>query len=171
MAEEWFQTYDEDGNELALVPRARVHATGLWHRAANVLLFRSNGELLLQKRAAEKDVCPGLWDLSVAEHLKPGESFVAAANRGLAEELGIDQVELSVAGDPVKVRIELPGIRDCEFQQTFRGISDAAMRPDPAEVAEVVSTTLAELQQQLEREPEKFTPWFRQLVARYPLFD
>ena len=171
MAEEWFQTYDEDGNKLALVPRSRVHATGLWHRAANVLLFRSNGKLLLQKRAAEKDVCPGLWDLSTAEHLIPGESYLEAASRGLAEELGIRQIALTPLGETVKVRLELPGVCDCEFQQTFRGVSDAAVYPDPKEVAEVQTVTMAELHQQLELNPGRFTPWFRQLVQNFPILD
>jgi len=171
MAEEWFQTYDEDGNELALVPRSRVHATGLGHRAANVLLFRSNGELLLQKRATEKDVCPGLWDLSAAEHLMPGESYLEAANRGLAEELGITQITLTPVGPVIKVRLELPGVCDCEFQQTFRGVSDAAVYPDAKEVAAVRTATMAELHQQLELNPGRFTPWFRQLLQNHPLLD
>lgn len=171
MAEEVFQTYDEDGNELALVARSRVHATGLWHRAANVLLFRSNGELLLQQRAADKDVCPGLWDLSAAEHLIPGESYLEAARRGLAEELGIRQMVLTPVGPVIKVRQELPGVCDCEFQQTFRGVSDAAVYPDPKEVAAVQTVTMAELHQQLGLNPDRFTPWFRHLVQNFPLLD
>jgi isopentenyl-diphosphate Delta-isomerase len=171
VSEELFQTYDEDGRPLALVPRSQVHRTGLWHRAANVLLFRSNGELLLQKRAAEKDVCPGLWDLSVAEHLVPGETFLAAAQRGLAEELGIESVELSAFGEMFKVCIQLPGIHDCEFQQTFHGLSDAVISPDPLEVAEVKTIALSELARQLDTDPEAFTPWFRQLLVRSTLLD
>jgi isopentenyl-diphosphate Delta-isomerase len=37
-----------------------------------------------------KRIGPGLWDVSLAEHLNPGESYAEAAIRGLKEELGIE---------------------------------------------------------------------------------
>jgi len=171
MTEEEFQTYDEAGNPLSLALRSEVHRLGLWHRAANVLLFRSNGELILQRRADAKDVCPGLWDLSVAEHLKPGESFLDAAHRGLQEELGLEGVELHTLGEVIRVSLETPGVRDREFQQTFQGVSDSLINADPAEVAETVSLPLALLQQQLQQSPDRFTPWLRRTASAVQLFD
>ena len=41
------------------------------------------------KQLCSKKIGPGLWDISVAEHLNPGETFDSAALRGLQEELGI----------------------------------------------------------------------------------
>lgn len=82
---EQFDIFDETGAPLGVAPRARAHREGLWHRAANVFLFYSNGHLLIQRRQWDKDVWPGAWDLSVAEHLKPGETFKEAALRGFAE--------------------------------------------------------------------------------------
>jgi len=160
VSDELFQTYDEAGAPGSLVPRARVHREGLWHRAANVLLFRPDGALVLQRRAAGKDVCPGRWDLSAAEHLKPGEDFLDAARRGLVEELGIRDVELSPAGPPRSEVFEAPGVLDRELQQTFRGVSAAPVCADPGEVADVREITLEALSSEMTSLPETFTPWF-----------
>ena len=54
--------------------RSIVHRTGLYHRSVNVLL-RKDQSLLIQKRTSWKDVCPDMWDLSVAEHLQVGETY------------------------------------------------------------------------------------------------
>jgi isopentenyldiphosphate isomerase len=45
-----------------------------------------------------KRIGAGLWDLSLAEHLSPGESYRSAALRGLGEELGISGHEIKLQG-------------------------------------------------------------------------
>jgi len=161
MDNEPIQTYDEHGRRLGVAPRGRVHTDGLWHKAANVLLFRSNGQMILQQRAADKDVCPDLWDLSVAEHLAPGESFEDAALRGLVEELGLSGIDLVPVSDVVKARYDQADICDREFQQSFKGVSDAALRPDPTEVAGIREVTPDELRTAIRDQPNLFTPWLR----------
>lgn len=161
MGKEPIQTYDEHGNPAAVLPRSQVHADGLWHKAANVLLFRSNGSLVMQLRAAGKDVCPNLWDLSVAEHLTPGESYLEAAHRGLQEELGLSGIQLEPAGGVLKACYDHAEIHDREFQQTFTGISDQNLQPDPAEVSATRDITLPELRTLLMDQPEQLTPWLR----------
>lgn len=161
MDNEPIQTYDEHGRRLGVVPRGRVHAEGLWHRAANVLLFRSNGQLILQQRSADKDVCPDLWDLSVAEHLAPGESFEAAAVRGLVEELGLSGIDLVPISEVLTACYDHADICDREFQQSFKGVSDAILQPDPREVADVRELSLDELRTAIGDQPSLFTPWFK----------
>lgn len=73
----------------ALLPRSVAHASGAWHRTVHVCVWAPDGRLLLQRRAAAKAVCPGAWDVSAAEHVRPGEACQAAAVRGLEEELGL----------------------------------------------------------------------------------
>jgi len=171
MTEELFQTYDDAGFAGPLVARSRVHREGLWHRAANVLLFRPDGALILQQRAATKDVCPGCWDLSAAEHLKPGETYLEAAHRGLAEELGLDGIELEPACPPRRQVFEARGVRDREVQQTFRGTTPDIVTPDPVEVAGVREITLAALHEEMTRAPERFTPWFVSIAHACRLFE
>lgn len=166
--EEHFETFTETGEPLGLAPRSVVHARGLWHRSVHVFLFDDDGRLHLQRRATDKDVCPDRWDQSAAEHLKPGESYAEGALRGLAEELGITGVELEPLGSIYAARLDLPvpGIHDYELQQSFRGVWSGTLIPDPAEVAEVRTVTLASLADWLRDSPGDFTPWFLRDVYR-----
>ncbi len=160
--EELFETYDEAGRPLGLMARHRVHTLGAWHRSAHVFLFNSAGALLVQRRAADKDLYPDLWDYSVGEHLMPGETYRAAAERGLQEELGISGVALEPIGGVRRWRSHQPELakKDHELQQAFTAVHDGPFKPDPAEVAEVRSMELDELGLAIEHAPERFTPWF-----------
>jgi len=139
---ELFATFDEDGRPAGLVPRDRVHRLGLWHRAANVFLFSGAGEVLMQQRAVGKDVAPGAWDLSAAEHLRPDESFADGAARGVAEELGllVNVARFRPMGEPFRFEHRVGEVVwDREIQQCFaaRWTGAEAPRPDPVEVQAV----------------------------------
>lgn len=69
--------------------RSDVHKYGYCHRAIHVLLINSKNEILLQKRAANKEKHPNLWDISCAGHLSSGDTSIAGAMREFEEELGI----------------------------------------------------------------------------------
>ena len=170
--EELFETFSEEGEPTGLVARDVVHKLGLWHRASNVFLFRTDGQLVVQRRHGTKDVWPGAWDLSVAEHLEPGESFVAGAIRGLSEELGITGVTLKPVSNVIRTKLEVAeqGIKDYEFQVSFRGVSDADLRPQTSEVAEIRLYQLDELRVEMLSAPERFTPWFRSRASDFGLF-
>lgn len=159
---ELFETYDDDGRATGLVPRAEVHARGLWHASSHVYLFDGTGALYVQRRAAGKDLFPGRWDLSVGEHLRPGETHLEGAVRGLAEELGVTGVTLEALGGIRRWQYELPelGVRDRELQQSFRGCYDGRLHADPEEVAEVRALPLRDIAVWLARAPDAFTPWF-----------
>jgi isopentenyldiphosphate isomerase len=160
MSSELFETFDDEGRATGLVPRAEVHARGLWHASAHVYLFDGRGALYVQRRAAGKDLFAGRWDLSVGEHLRPGERHLDGALRGLAEELGVTGVVLEALGGIRRWENRLPGVIDRELQQAFRGRYDGILRPDPIEVAEVRAQPLDQLARWIGRAPGDFTPWF-----------
>ena len=137
-----------------------MHEHDRWHRASNVFLFRPDGQLIIQRRHEPKDVCPGLWDLSVAEHLEPRESFRAGAIRGINEELGITGVRLERISNVIRATLDIPELRnkDYEFQVFFRGGFDGELDPKLSEVAEIRFLTLGELQVEMMKAPERFTP-------------
>jgi len=88
---EYFEIYDSSGNPLQEKhPRDKVHARGFWHRTVHVWLINSAGEILLQQRGSHKDSNPGLWDISAAGHIDPGETSLQAALRETREELGVE---------------------------------------------------------------------------------
>ena len=71
-------------------PRSKVHREGLYHRAVHCwILDPLRGELLLQRRAKEKDSWPDRWDISCAGHLSAGDDSITAALREVEEELGV----------------------------------------------------------------------------------
>ncbi len=158
--EEQFETYDEDGRPTGLAPRTRVHRQGLWHRSVQVFVFDASASLLMQRRAAAKDLYANLWDYSVGEHLQPGESFLQGAKRGLWEELRIDNVNLTALGDERRVEQRGAGFWDREIQQAFRCRYEGGVQADAAEVAEVRYVPLQEIAAWVHRSPGDFTPWF-----------
>ena len=170
--EELFETFDKSGNPLGIFLRSEAHRKGLWHRAANVFLFYPNGKLLLQRRQLNKDVWPGAWDVSAAEHLKPGESFEQGAIRGLQEELGVIGVKLEIFGGVINSRLKIAksGIEDNEFQQSFKTVYDGPVTPDPSEVMDIKSVSIQELKILFQDDPEAFTPWFRHRTKTLNIF-
>lgn len=166
--EEEFDVFDAEGMLVGRAPRSEVHRRGLWHKAVNVLLFASDGRLYLQRRAATKDVWPNAWDVSVGEHLQPGELPIDGAHRGLQEELGVTGVALSPLGAMTRARVEIAehGIIDQELQQSFTGTYDGPIDADVTEVAEVKLVDRETLVRDVVRVPERYTPWLRERLAR-----
>ena len=91
---------DEDDQPLGPESKLNAHTKdGLLHRAFSVLLFDSNGRLLLQRRALDKITFPGIWANSCCSHPLYTESemeiegdagVIRAAIRKLEQELGIN---------------------------------------------------------------------------------
>ncbi len=148
-----------------LVPRSVAHAEGLLHRTVYVLLHNSAGDVLLQQRTAAKSICPLAWDVSAAEHVAPGESYEAAAVRGLQEELGVSSAPpLQLALQPSKRVLDYTTaagkrVLDVEFVPLFTGQYDGPLQPDGIEVASVRWVSWARLVEEATRAPHTFTPW------------
>lgn len=86
---------DEDGEPTGkAVDREVAHRDGVRHRTSHVWLVRRGPtnalEVLLQKRAADKDAFPGCWDISSAGHIPAGDDWKTSAIRELKEELGVE---------------------------------------------------------------------------------
>ena len=78
--------FDADGRAVGGMPRAEAKRSGLAVGAINLLLVNARGEVLLQRRPADKEN-GGRWDKSVGGHVDAGESFDTAARREAGEEL------------------------------------------------------------------------------------
>ncbi len=90
MADEYIDILNQEGTKINQVQlKSEAHQLGLWHASVHIWFFTKNKEVLLQKRAAQKDTYPNLWDISVAGHIGAGEEPKEAALRETEEELGI----------------------------------------------------------------------------------
>ncbi len=67
--------------------RGRPLPRGRYHLIANVLFLNSKGETLLQHRAEEKEIMPGIWSVTGGSALQ-GEDSAAACVRDTREEMG-----------------------------------------------------------------------------------
>jgi isopentenyldiphosphate isomerase len=90
--DELVDVIDEDDRVVGVVPRSEMRARRLRHRVASILVFRSDGRLLVHRRTDTKDVFPGAFDCFVGGVVESGESYEEARDRELAEEMGIRDV-------------------------------------------------------------------------------
>lgn len=81
---------DDDDCVVGTVTRAEMRARRLRHRAVAVVVVDAVGRVLVHRRSDDKDVWPGRWDLAAGGVVAAGESYVEAAHRELAEELGFE---------------------------------------------------------------------------------
>jgi isopentenyl-diphosphate Delta-isomerase len=173
---EMFDILSDDGTTVVgREQRLVVHQKGLLHSSVHVLVYDGEGNLLIQQRAASKRICPLLWDLSCAEHLQPGETQLQAAVRGLKEELNlvVDAPQLQLLR-PVQLfrrqytYTSATGEERRYFDNEFISMYcvqlpkiPLSLKADETEVAAVRWTDRNSLLQQMEVDPDLFTPWFR----------
>ena len=90
---EYLDVCDEKGKPTgSIVSRDKAHRDGIRHRTAHVWVLREEKgrvQILLQKRSANKESFPGMYDTSSAGHIPAGCEPLDSALRELREELGI----------------------------------------------------------------------------------
>jgi len=121
---------------------------GLLHRAVAVLVVRSSGRALLQQRSKRDLWHPGQWTLSCTGHVKRGETYVAAAKRELAEELGLKS-RLKAFRKMLLPRISSKGLVEREWVSMFTARSDQQPEIDPVELESVEEVSRTSLRQML----------------------
>lgn len=123
--------------------KATVHGADTpLHRGFSALLFRGNGDLLLQQRAPTKKTWPRVWSNSCCGHPGPEERVEDAVRRRVRDELGIGRIDdLRVMLPDYRYRAELQGVVENEICSVLVGrIDDALIRnPDEVEATEWVS--------------------------------
>ncbi|HEX8034178.1 MAG TPA: NUDIX domain-containing protein [Ktedonobacterales bacterium] len=88
--DEIFDLIDVDDRVIGRVRRGDAHRNpSLLHRSVQVLVFSSNGRLLLQHRSQSKDLFPDYYSASASGHVDSGEDYATAASREASEELGV----------------------------------------------------------------------------------
>jgi len=149
---------------------AAHRAPGRLHRAFSVILVDEAGRLLLQQRAAAKTRFALRWANACCGHPRPAEPVTVAAERRLAEELGIEAVPLAEVGvhvyhavDPTTGRVEH------EYDHVLFGrLSPATpVHPDPDEVATVTWMSPAQLAIELGEHADRFAPWLGGVVETF----
>lgn len=151
---------------LGLMEKQQAHVNGLLHRAFSVFLFNEKGEMLLQKRAAEKYHSPNQWTNAVCSHPRIEESYLQAAQRRLKEELGIS-TELTEKFHFLYKALVGEKLWEHELDHVFIGTYEGGFQLNPSEVSEIRYLSMEELNKELAAHPEHFTEWFKIILKEY----
>lgn len=104
--EELFDVLNEKGQYTGRVEtRQKCHKEGLWHKAVTLFILNSKGQVLLQKRSANKKMWPNMWDITAGGHVLTGEFGFEAIMRECKEELGItlNKNEITFIGTAISI--------------------------------------------------------------------
>jgi isopentenyl-diphosphate Delta-isomerase len=120
--------------------KLQAHVEGRYHAAISVLLCRSDGLQLVQRRAVDKYHSGGLWANACCGHQKLGENAGDAVSRRLYEELGV-LIPLSHIG-VIRYRAHVRGpdgghLMEHERVDLFTGLHDGDVNFNPAEASEI----------------------------------
>jgi len=158
---------DENDKEIGAEEKVRAHENGgKLHRSFSIFVFNSRGEMLLQLRAKKKYHFGGLWSNTCCSHPNAGESLESAVHRKLKQEMGFD-AELKEAFSFIyKVEDKNSGLTEWEFDHVFIGKHDGEVPLNPEEADDFKFVSVPELKQDVEKNPEKYTLWFRTALPK-----
>lgn len=153
---------NEHDEPIGLMEKMEAHEKGVLHRAFSILIFNSEGEMLLQQRALSKYHSPGLWTNACCSHPRNGETILEAANRRLSEEMGM-QTELSVLTRFIYKADFDNGLTEHELDYVVKGITNENPTINPEEVNDYRWINTADLSKWVKASPTDFTVWFLEL--------
>jgi len=151
---------NESDEAIGSMEKMAAHRKPHLHRAFSIFLFNKQGEMLLQRRALCKYHSGGLWTNACCSHPFPDEKTDMAASRRLIEELGIHTPIKKAFHFTYQASFE-NGLYEYEFDHVFIGSYSGALQPNPAEVSDYCYKPLAEIKEDLNRQPGAYTPWFK----------
>ncbi len=157
---------DNEDNNLGLKEKIETHKLPVpLHRAISIIVLNNTGQMLITKRASTKNTWPDFWSNACCSHPRQGETPEAAAKRRLKEELGFttDLEFLFKFVYEVKFNDEWG---EHELDHVFLGYYDGPVDVTPEEISEYKFVDIDELKHDMEKHPEKYTPWFKLMFKR-----
>ena len=151
---------DEQDNEIGNMEKMEAHEKALLHRAFSVFLFNEKGEMILQKRASSKYHSGGLWTNTCCSHPRPMETSLDAANRRLEEEMGIKTEIEEIFSFVYRAELD-KGLVEHEYDHVFFGRYSGELKLNEEEAEDYSCLSLAQIEQDINDRPEKFTEWFK----------
>jgi len=157
---------DEHDRPLGSASKVEAHRPpGMLHRAVSVFVVNSGGAILLQRRAMSKYHFPGLWTNACCSHPGADENVETAGKRRLAEEMGLVAEPRSVGSFIYRAEDPDSGLVEHELDHVLLACCDADPTPDPNEADDWRWLDREELNDELDRRPHLFTPWFPHVLA------
>ena len=148
------------------VDKLEVRRKGLRHMAVSVFVFRGR-DLLLQRRALGKYHTPGLWTNTCCTHPHWQEHPATCATRRLEEELGITGL-VPERRHHLEYRADVGGgLIEHEVVDVYvaEATPDMEIQSNTDEVMDTRWIDCHDLIAEVQRHPERFTPWLRIYLA------
>ncbi len=174
-----------DENDVIIGPMSKADShfkAGALHRAFSVLLFNSDGKLLLQQRAHDKITFPSVWANSCCSHPLASQDEMEetdargvkrAAIRKLDQELGISPTSLNIDDFHFVTKMRYSARMNAEWiEREIDHIllikADVELNPNENEVSAVKWVDSDELDAMLVADDSEniIAPWFRCIAAR-----
>lgn len=169
MTEERVILVDELDNEIGTMEKLEAHRKGVLHRAFSICLFNEKGEMMIQKRSALKYHSPGLWTNACCSHPRYGEDLIDAANRRLAEEMGI-QCKLEKAFSFLyKTRLD-KGMIEHELDHVLIGKFNKQANINTEEVEDWKYLKPEDILKEMKAYPDQWTEWFKIIMPKINLY-
>lgn len=160
---EKFDVVDENDKVLYnVVGKDTLHSLSKdkFHRSVHIFIEVHGGRFVIQLKGAGTENA-GKWSSSVSGHVRSGEEYIDAAIREVKEEVGlrIDREDLE----------KVATIQPCEdtgyeFVTLYEYLMDdraEIIKPNPAEVEELRIMKLEDLINDIDTNPQKYSPAFR----------
>jgi isopentenyl-diphosphate delta-isomerase len=161
---------DRNDCEIGRMNKLEAHQKGLLHRAFSILLFNSEFQFLIQRRAIEKYHSGGLWSNTCCSHPKPDESVLEASHRRLKEEMGIVATELTQAFSFI-YKVDFPnGLSEHELDHVVIGITDKTPVLNTLEASDWKYISYQDLKSDISQHPDNYTFWFKEIFEQAYVF-
>lgn len=159
---------DKNNQPIGVAEKLEAHQKGLLHRGFSVFIFNKAGELLIQRRNPAKYHSGGLWSNTVCSHPSPSESLRDAVHRRLKEEMGFDCKFKEIGCFQYRVEFD-NGLIENEWDYVLTGQYDGEVKPNPEEVSEYKWIEMAELEEDIAKNSDKYTYWLNEILKNHLL--
>jgi isopentenyl-diphosphate delta-isomerase len=161
---------DDEGRAVGTHDKTTVHTQDTpLHLAFSSYVVRSDGAVLLTRRASSKTTWPGVLTNTCCGHPAPGEKLDDAVLRRIGEELGLRAQSAELVLPHFRYRAVMDnGIVENEICPVYRVRVDehATLDPDPAEVEETRWVSWPEFSAGVLDGTTDVSPWCRTQVEQ-----
>jgi len=157
---------NEQDEQIGLMNKMEAHEKALLHRAFSVFVMNDKDELMLQQRAAEKYHSPLLWANTCCSHQRDGETSLNAGKRRLQEEMGFVCELKELFSFIYKAPFD-NGLTEHELDHVMIGTYQDAPVINPEEVESYKWMTLEAVKNDMEKQPEIYTEWFKIIFDKF----
>jgi isopentenyldiphosphate isomerase len=158
------QIVNEQDEPIGQATKQEAWRKGLITRIVRVVAVNSDGQLLLQKRASRLALYPNCWSEAISGHVDAGETYLAAAQRELFEEIGITGVALQEIGY-FRSSGNFEGRKLERFSKVYKIVlPEGHFKLRKSEVEEVQWFDIATIRAMMAQNPEDFVIDFRRVV-------